>query len=359
MAIINCPNCGNPVSDKAAHCPKCKHTLQPPIFCPECGKTVSHDASECPSCAYPLQTECACSTPGEGNTPPKKNKAMLILAIVFGVLCILTAIIYFTMNSHRGGEEEQAWQAAQDSASISALIDFMRNYPDGVHYAEADSMMRTLKQKDDQAWGLIVFSTDPKSFREYLTDFPKGQYGTLALNKIDSLDWVKASRVNTPESYAEYINNHPNGTYLDQAQDKTDKIAATTLTEDEKAKIARTMTTYYEAVQAGDETTVLSFFEPIIDQYYNKKNATKSDVLTNLRKMLQSDITQIRINVNNNFTNSKDENGNYHTSFPIDITYERDEPGQETYTSSVVTATLNPNMRITSITSEKVSALKE
>lgn len=61
MALINCPECGTEISDKAAACIKCGYPLasQPAVEkekpkCPECGAEVSEGASECGKCGYPL-----------------------------------------------------------------------------------------------------------------------------------------------------------------------------------------------------------------------------------------------------------------------------------------------------------------
>ncbi len=296
--------------------------------------------------------------PSPQNPPKRKRNIILAVCIISCVIAVLVSI-FFIQHSRQEMQEKEDWKAAQDSASIPALIEFMRTYPNGQFYATADSLMQALKQEDDQAWDRILYATDAVSFKQYLERFPKGQYGSIALMKIDSLDWVRTSELNTLEAYTEYLRTHPQGLYQEDARMRTDKLASTTLTEEEKTAIIETMTEYYAAVESGDEGTVLAYFEPLISQYYTKKDATKADVLANLRKMQNSDITDMSIRVNNNFTSSKDEEGNYHTSFPIDITYERAEPGQETFTSSIVNATLNSNLKITSITSQKISTLSE
>ena len=37
MAMINCPECGKQVSDKAASCPNCGNPLHKTPACPKCG----------------------------------------------------------------------------------------------------------------------------------------------------------------------------------------------------------------------------------------------------------------------------------------------------------------------------------
>lgn len=60
MALINCPECGAEVSDKAAACIKCGNPVltqekKVVIVCPECGKEEPlENAEKCSNCGYPL-----------------------------------------------------------------------------------------------------------------------------------------------------------------------------------------------------------------------------------------------------------------------------------------------------------------
>jgi len=39
MAMINCPECGNKVSDKARNCPQCGCPIDTNVYCPKCGSS--------------------------------------------------------------------------------------------------------------------------------------------------------------------------------------------------------------------------------------------------------------------------------------------------------------------------------
>ncbi len=81
MALINCPECGTEISDKATTCIKCgypignKTNLEPPkesTKCPECGKEISDQAAECGNCGYPISEQAAHKTT-ENITPDEKK----------------------------------------------------------------------------------------------------------------------------------------------------------------------------------------------------------------------------------------------------------------------------------------------
>lgn len=93
MSLINCPNCGQSVSDKATLCPNCSYTFAEKlataqnIFCEECGTGYEKELSACPN--------CGCPTP----KPKKKSKykkyiGIIIAATVLAVICILGVTAY-------------------------------------------------------------------------------------------------------------------------------------------------------------------------------------------------------------------------------------------------------------------------
>lgn len=49
MAMINCPECGKEISDKAASCPNCGAVVKKK-FCQHCGEAIDNDCVVCPKC---------------------------------------------------------------------------------------------------------------------------------------------------------------------------------------------------------------------------------------------------------------------------------------------------------------------
>ena len=55
MAIIQCEDCGQMISDQAEKCPHCGGPITKTTVCPECGQTISNPSGICPVCGCPLQ----------------------------------------------------------------------------------------------------------------------------------------------------------------------------------------------------------------------------------------------------------------------------------------------------------------
>ena len=57
MGMINCPNCGETISDKAAACPRCGSNVPKGnmIVCGECKTEYESSSPACPKCGCPRQ----------------------------------------------------------------------------------------------------------------------------------------------------------------------------------------------------------------------------------------------------------------------------------------------------------------
>ena len=111
MALINCPNCGKEVSDKAKACPNCEHKLienvdekkESIIICDDCGFEIPLDNEACPNCGCPISTEGEAnsnSTPQKVeitsvNLPTvKKSAKKYVIASVLVLLLIIVGTVF-------------------------------------------------------------------------------------------------------------------------------------------------------------------------------------------------------------------------------------------------------------------------
>ena len=109
MAIINCSECGNQISDKAKKCIHCGKVFEEnttelnEMICEECGNTIPESSKECPNCGCPISSK------------PKfefklTKKVKIILCSIIGVIviaCVGTAIYNSTPVQNYVAEVEQ------------------------------------------------------------------------------------------------------------------------------------------------------------------------------------------------------------------------------------------------------------
>lgn len=108
MALINCPKCGNEVSDKAVKCPQCGMQLKEiqKIVCQECGEELAENENTCHKCGCPVISE------NENEHKRKKNplnKKKIVIATV-----AIIAVIAFGVIFQKKSAEKERLQALED-----------------------------------------------------------------------------------------------------------------------------------------------------------------------------------------------------------------------------------------------------
>lgn len=94
MALINCKECGQTISDAAKTCPHCGAPVIKDVYCPKCGRKVPENIMYCPDCGTSISSSTA------GYQFQKNDKTLTgILAIVLGGL----GIHYFYLGKNTAG----------------------------------------------------------------------------------------------------------------------------------------------------------------------------------------------------------------------------------------------------------------
>ena len=98
MALINCPECGQKISDKASACIHCGCPIEKNKTCPECGSVVNESDTVCKTCGFPFETQVITTenteikivdTNQDNNLLTEKTAVELINYIQFSVAKII------------------------------------------------------------------------------------------------------------------------------------------------------------------------------------------------------------------------------------------------------------------------------
>jgi type II secretory pathway pseudopilin PulG len=136
MALINCPFCGNPVSDKAQVCPNCGNTMEViekhiTTFCTDCGMSIPDGATTCPSCGCPVEAD----NQGTGTSQPQKveitavnmptvkksAKKYVVIAVVIVVLALTGIILASVINNANAQKAKSEYSKNLKTASTLML----------------------------------------------------------------------------------------------------------------------------------------------------------------------------------------------------------------------------------------------
>ena len=90
MALMNCPKCGNEISDKATACPKCGKKFEQKnkeLMCPECGKELEKGTNTCSFCGCPIGEQL--QKVEVTKIALDKKKIIIMISVVIGIIAIL------------------------------------------------------------------------------------------------------------------------------------------------------------------------------------------------------------------------------------------------------------------------------
>ncbi len=114
MAMIQCPECGKEISDKAKKCIHCGKILieeQPEVIkCSECGAVLSSTDTECPNCGCPVEKKTEEVTKPQqvevaGVKMAKKTKGIIAAVVILLVVCVAGGIGYKAYSDKKAEQE--------------------------------------------------------------------------------------------------------------------------------------------------------------------------------------------------------------------------------------------------------------
>lgn len=96
---LHCPQCGGPVRESFAICPRCGAALK--NRCVRCGLPLEAGWTVCPGCGEPIREDAAAYTPPVARRD-RGLKWLIAAAIALPLLLVLLALLSFTTFSHSG-----------------------------------------------------------------------------------------------------------------------------------------------------------------------------------------------------------------------------------------------------------------
>lgn len=381
MAIIKCPECGHQVSDRAKICPSCGIEISGKVMkCPECGGVVFNDQEMCPNCHYPLhaahvppQAMVSADGPDAGSLDAsgddggdvekgggmKKSYIIVIVAFVIALLAVFICLYFYKATQRQN--ELDAYENAMASGEPAVLQNFLDLYVDApVEHRDSVSSRLELLKKVDTEWTNAVVSGSKVALERYIQLHPESIHVIEARIKIDSLDWLSATKTDTPEAYQLYIDAHGNdGLHLDEARRKFEQLEAKKVTDGDSLMVNRLFTNYFNSLANSDEDGLAETLSGVLESFLHKDNATKVDVMNYMRKLhAPDDITGMSFRLNNDWNIEKVEatggRYGYSVSFSVDHSIDRNDKTKETFCTYNVEARVSPEGKILALNMKKI-----
>lgn len=199
------------------------------INCPECGGKVSDKASKCPHCGVRIR---------------KRSYAWLIylsvIAVVVGIACG-----YFYFQEQKKNMGQHKFEMVMQSNNIDEMQEFLDLNPN-----TPESQRKALEKKIAQLsivendWKDAVERCSRSALERFVHRYPNDSHVHEAKIMIDSLDWIAAKRQDTEESYTTYMEHHSNGNYYYDAHNALRRLR------DEREEAERRMQAMSDSIDA-------------------------------------------------------------------------------------------------------------
>ena len=299
-------------------------------------------------------------TPGfPGGQPPVRKKRNPWIYVIIALCILIPAAVaggfYFYLNQQVS--EQEAYELLNNNETIEDYENYLNHYPSSHHADEVRERLQKLRTMYGD-WQRIANSSYASDFERFRENYPQSLLVKQCELKIDSLDWETAKKLNTPEALADYMEKHPDGRYAQDASQVQNTLEKSIVTPEERSQISSAFHGFFQAFGENDNASLFTYITPTMTQFLSKKNATKADVGDIINRTYSSDIENCSFVVNDDYQIKKavDEQGNttYTVSFSVDQHIERTGEGK-TFGSYTVNATLNGEMKISSLTMKEIS----
>lgn len=154
MALIECIECKNKISDKSKACPNCGFpTAQADsiVECPECSQRVSNKSKDCSNCGFPIdknnQTDNPQKVKRSQNTKSQKKNKLGITDIITGIVAIGLASYGLT-------------QCAQTTGDIQQEAEVNYQHYIGGNYATMEQCLNHIKQEAKNSGKTLEIQSD-------------------------------------------------------------------------------------------------------------------------------------------------------------------------------------------------------
>ena len=378
MAIIKCPECGHPVSDKAPTCPTCGvEIVGKTITCANCGTTYFKDQALCPNCHCPNPLNAATSplpsiqtatlsqesnstqstSEHESSTSEKKNNRFIWI-ISFVIALIICGTLYYFYHSASQQQEEEAYEYAMKSNDPDVLQSYLETYKDAdqAHINSIMSHLNMLKTLDTE-WTNAIVSGSKEAIEAYLQKYPNSPYRQEAWNKIDSIDWQIAKKADTAEAYQTYLDEHTDGSHIEEAENAMKKAKSRDLQPEESQMVSSLFRKFFQSINTRNEDGLTATCEDVLSSLLGKPAATKSDVLTFMNKLYKEDITNMIWRINNDYQIKKREVGDEEYEYQVVFTARQEVSRNDGSTQEgnfKISATVSPDGKISAFNMARI-----
>jgi len=135
--------------------------------------------------------------------------------LLYFILLVLAGFFILFIST----SDEFNWLRAKMGDKSTDYAQYMKAYPDGWHYFEAQ------KRFDKQCWIEAKQAGTIEHFQNYIKLNPDGLYVETAKKNIDSITWSNIKQKNSIEDSELFLTQNPESQYVQEAQEEIERLA--------------------------------------------------------------------------------------------------------------------------------------
>lgn len=281
-------------------CPLCgKHKQEEMLFCEDCTKRIRTDYEvDLPESRKEETIQIAKREPDTDNGSdnihdngelsqelyrPKKKTGRSLLWFMLTAFLLASAFFTYNETIRKGNLERSGWDRALKTNSVGGYLDYMKLYPSGSHFEEANSMMMRLKQNEATYWEQLKMTDNLSALRDFLQQYPGSPYSSLVKLRIDSLSWAGALKLNSAAAYSDYMlqvqSGEFSGEYLTMANDRYEMLFQSyPVNETDLDSIRMTVSGFYIALSKVDHDGLRRYLAPVVDRFFESGRAPRERI---------------------------------------------------------------------------------
>lgn len=127
---MNCPKCGNPISEGAVFCRNCGASISNAVenaipiqnqgkVCPNCGKIISESATFCRYCGQSIDQAISFDQTEKKSGTKSSKKPLVIVGIIVALAAVIGCVVYFSNNA---ADKTAPAPAVSDTSSDTASV---------------------------------------------------------------------------------------------------------------------------------------------------------------------------------------------------------------------------------------------
>jgi hypothetical protein len=302
------------------------------LQCPLCGKSKASEALFCESCSNKIRTNYEVELPNQSkrevepivsrqevkpeiveqiaaepiynsekidvNDNPeekkpersgeKRKKGKLLLRIVILLFVLTGAFLVYNETIRKSSLERIAWGKALEINTIGGYLDYMSSFPNSVHFADAQTLMRSLKEGETTEWQRIKTTNNPSDLRDFLHHYPETPYRSLVEIRLDSLSWIEALKANRVEAYSDYILQVEigdfNGEYLSLAKSCYNMLFQSyPVNEADLEFIRRIVGEFFNSLSSLDGDGIRRHLAPVVNRFFETGRTSREQLIERLQ----------------------------------------------------------------------------